>query len=192
MKKIRMIMLAVFAIISMSASAQEPFATFYAQYNPTYLKYDKSNKDFSDYYNGITIGYNYATPFFGIPLYLEFGGAAQWSFRYKDGYSTNLIALKVPVNVLFSINVSDAFKIQPYGGVYGRFFLLGKTKPDYQESINWFSYYDDAKRFQMGLNAGVKFVISDFTIGGGYYYDFMKIRDHYHFEGFDITLGMVL
>ena len=191
MKKIRMIMLVVFAVISMSASAQEPFGTFYLQYNPTYLKYDHHGQTESFYYNTVAVGYNYATPLFRIPLYLEFGGDVQWTFKQKTGESQNMIAAKIPVNLLYSIEISDAFKIQPYAGAYGRFNILGKDKFDGDKSYDWFSDYDN-KRFQVGLHGGVKFVISDFAIGGGYYYDLMEIKDNWHFEGFEITVGMVL
>lgn len=201
MRKIRLIVLAVFAAISMSASAQEPFGTFYFQYNLSYLKCDKSvleqdriyHNPVKEQFNEVTIGYNYATPLFSIPLFLEFGGAFQWAFQSDNGYKTNILALKAPVNLLFSINISDNFKIQPYGGVYGRVNLLAKTKPDEAATINWFDTMD-ARRFQVGVNAGLKFEIGQtVSIGGGYYRDLTDFcKDTYHFEGWDFTIGMVI
>ena len=197
MRKIRSIILATFAVVSMSASAQEPFGTVYLQYNPSLFDLNQlivshDGHSVSTTYDAISLGYNYATPMFGIPLFLEFGGAIQWGFKYKDNYKTNMLALKIPLNVVYSIDISDSFSILPYAGAYGRFNLLAKTKYDEKpESYDWFSD-GDAKRFQIGLNAGCRFRINQFTIGAGYYYDLMKIEDHTHFEGFELTMGMVL
>lgn len=203
MRKIRLIILSAFAVVCMSASAQEPFGTFYFQYNLSYLKSDKGYSESAnihynkvkEQFNEVTIGYNYDTPLFSIPLYLEFGGAFQWAFQSGDGNKTNILALKAPVNLLFSINISDDFKIQPYGGVYGRWNLLAKTKPDEEETINWFKTMD-ARRLQMGVNAGLRFTIGNYvSIGGGYYRDLTGFCNNYyenHFEGWDFTIGMVL
>lgn len=197
MFKMRSIILAAFAVVSMSASAQQPFGTVYLQYNPSLFDLNQlivshDGHSTSTSYDAISLGYNYATPMFGIPLYLEFGGAIQWGFKYKDNYKTNMLALKIPLNVVYSIDISDSFSILPYAGAYGRFSFLAKTKYDEKpESYDWFSD-GDAKRFQIGLNAGCRFRINQFTIGAGYYYDLMKIEDHTHFEGFELTIGMVL
>ena len=197
MRKIRLIVLSAFAAVCMSASAQEPFGTFYFQYNLTYLNQKNALlQSDKERLNQLTLGYNYATPHFSIPIYLEFGGALQWAFKSGDGYKVNVLAMKVPVNILFSLNVSDDFKIQPYGGIYGRVNFLAKTKPDEAESVNWFdSSTYDARRFQMGVNAGLRFTIGEtVTIGGGYYRDLIdlsKAREAY-FEGWDFTIGMVL
>ena len=115
MKKIRTIVLAAFAALSMSASAQEPFATFYLQYNPTQFHHKEIyGADTKDYFNQVAIGYNYATPLFGIPLYLEFGGAFQYSFKSGDGYKVNMLAGKIPVAAqdaeLSSGGVDDGFQ----------------------------------------------------------------------------------
>ena len=194
--------LAAFAAVCMSASAEEPFSTFYFQYNLSYLKCDKTHLEqnnirhnpVKEQFNELTLGYNYATPLFNIPLFLEFGGAVQWAFQSDNGYKTNILALKAPVNLLLSINICDDFKIQPYGGIYGRANLLAKSKPDEAESINWFKKDTmHAYRFQVGFNAGVKFAIGETVcIGGGYYRDLTDLCKDYHFEGWDFTIGMVL
>ena len=192
MKKMRMIVLAAFAAVSMSVSAQESFQTFYLQYNPSSQKISYDGHSTSTSFNGLSLGYSYATPLGGIPLYLEFGGAAQWFFKSEDDTKTNLISVKIPVNLLYSFEVSDVVKIQPYAGVYGRVNIIGKTKDDYaDESWDWFSD-GDAKRFQLGLNGGLRVSFNDYVfLGAGYYYDLMKIQEHTHFEGFDLTLGLV-
>ena len=193
-----MIMLAAFAAVSMSVSAQEAFQTFYLQYNPSWQKYSHNSYTLSTSYNELSLGYSYAMPVASFPLYVEFGGAVQWAFKSEDndGYDTtsNLIAAKIPVNALYGIQVSDAITILPYAGPYFRFNILGKNKVKHggqSETTDWFSD-GDAKRFQIGLNAGCRVNIKDtFFAGVGYYYDLMKIQEHTHFEGIDITIGLL-
>ena len=67
MKKLRLITLTAFAAICMSVSAQEPFATFYGQYNLSYLKSSHDSDSHKENFNEVTLGYNYATPLFSIP-----------------------------------------------------------------------------------------------------------------------------
>jgi hypothetical protein len=198
MKRLRVIVLAAFAVVSMAASAQEPFGTLYLQYNPCEVKADNDNHSSLRFSTAFSFGYNYSTPLFSIPLYLEFGAGAQWFYKSEDNVRNSLFSFKVPINLMFSIDVSDAFSIQPYGGFYGRYNAIGKTKitqrdyeaeKDYEYTEDWFSYYD-YKRFQFGWNAGCKFRICEtVAIGAGYFMDLTKLGDHTHMEGFDLTLG---
>lgn len=194
MKKIMMI--AAFAAMCLTASAQ--FQTFYLQYNPSSQKYSHSGTSISTTFNELSLGYSYAMPVASIPLYVEFGGAVQWAFRSDSEHGmdikSNLLAVKVPVNALYGFHVSDKITILPYVGPYFRFNIIGKTKEEYgghSETHDWFSDLD-AKRFQIGLNAGCRVNINDFFFAGvGYYYDLMKIQEDTHFEGFDITVGLL-
>ena len=182
------------AASAMSASAQEPFGTVYLQYNPSWQKYSHNSYTVSTTYNELSLGYSYAMPVASFPLYVEFGGAVQWAFKSENDQKSNLLAVKVPVNALYGIQVSDAITILPYAGPYFRFNILGKTKDEHgnhSETYDWFSD-GDAKRFQIGLNAGCRVNIKDtFFAGVGYYYDLMKIQEHTHFEGIDITIGLL-
>ena len=104
-----------------------------------------------------------------------------------------MIAVKIPIDVMYSFDVSDAVSIQPYAGIYGRFNIMAKTKYD-GETIDMFKKEDVGdpwKRFQLGWQAGCKFRFAHkITVGAGYYMDFMKITDHTTVQGFDITLGL--
>lgn len=220
-----MIALAAMAAFAVSASAQvygydhqykptsgtlygsdnEDFGLFYAQYNAvtqhmTVTNHDSENTSF----NGITLGYSHFIPLGDIPLFLSPGAAVQWFFKSKDGYKTNMISLKIPINLMYSFQVSDNFRIEPYAGIYGRINIWGEDK--YQsQSANIFDsdkYGDEAaKRFQLGWNAGLNFRITDaITIGGGYFMDLLKFQSYSsgkhdiktNFQGFDITLGINL
>ncbi len=194
------------------AGDNEAFSTLYVQFNPSTIKTKSHGSSDSESCTAFSLGYSYALPLGDIPLYLEFGGAVQWFFKSTDytdydPYSGatinekqkfNMIALKIPVNVMYSFNVSESFSIQPYAGIYARVNILAKTKVG-DESADMFSKDDMGdiawKRFQVGWNAGCKFRIAQkLTIGAGYYMDLIKIMSYNehktHFQGFDITLGL--
>lgn len=181
--------------------------------------------------HGFSLGYLESIPLGDIPLYIEFGGAVQYFFKSKDlknsgydysdydwdeylyddfGGSSNhkqkftMLSLKIPVDVMYSFDVSDGFSIQPYAGIYTRINIIGKEKIG-DESINIFSKDDMGddgayNRFQVGLQAGCKFRIGQkFTAGIGYYRDIAPKLFNYSehgakssviFHGLDITLGL--
>ncbi len=221
MKKLRLFAVAALAAITMSATAQvtygndyqyqpekssksyygsdnEGFSTLYVQYNPSKLKSKSHGSSSSESVNALSLGYSYSLPLGDIPLYLEFGGAAQWFFKSHEGAKFNMVAVKIPINVMYSFDVSDAVSIQPYAGVYGRVGIIAQEKYE-GVKLNYFSKDDMGdfawKRFQFGWNAGIKFRFAQkFTVGAGYYMDLMKIMSYNehksHFQGFDITLGL--
>jgi opacity protein-like surface antigen len=226
MKKLRFLALAAMAALAVSVSAQvtygndyqykptsgtlygadnESFGLFYAQYNLTTEHITVTNHDSENTsLNGVTLGYSHFIPLGDIPLFLSPGAAVQWFFKSKDGHKTNMISAKIPVNLVYSFQVSDNFRIEPYAGIYGRINIWGQEKVG-DESANILSSDDfgDAacKRFQLGWNAGVQFRITEaFTIGAGYFMDLMKLQNYSsgkhdiktNFQGFDFTLGINL
>lgn len=224
MRKLRLIALAAIAAVSMSAAAQynyghdhqynptsrtiyggdnEDFGLLYVQYNPSKLRYSHDGATASTNYNAISLGYSYYFALGDVPFYISPGLAAQWLFTSdKQGsaeYKTNIISAKIPINLMYSIQVSSNFRIEPYAGIYGRINIWGQGKETYGgQSDTWDLFKDSEdskamKRFQLGWNAGLNFRITNaFTIGGGYYMDLMKVADHTRFQGFDITLGVNL
>ena len=233
MKQLRFFVVAAMAAISMSAMAQvtygndyqykptnstiygsdnEAFGLFYVQYSPGqfHLKAsaDGQSETENESVNVISLGYSHFIPLGDIPLFVSAGAAAQWFFKSKDGHKTNIVSVKIPVNLMYSFQVSDAFRIEPYAGIYGRINIWGESKED-GESVNIFDSDKmgdlAAKRFQLGWNAGVNFRITDaFTIGAGYYMDILKLQDYStklyghsidystRFQGFEFTLGVNL
>ena len=189
----KFLMIAAMALMSTGAFAQ--FQTFYLQYSPSSMKYSHDSYSVSTSYNQLALGYSYAMPLMdAIPLSIEFGGRVEWAFKSEDGVKSNLVAAKIPVNAVYSFQITDAFSIMPYAGPFFRFNILGKTKDEHgshSETIDWFSD-GDAKRFQIGLAAGARFCFNDkFFAGVGYSYDLMKIQDYTHFEGVEITAGLM-
>ena len=226
MKKLRFLALAAMAAFAVSVSAQvtygndyqykpssgtlygadnESFGLFYAQYNLTTEHMTVTNHDSENTsLNGVTLGYSHFIPLGDIPLFLSLGAAAQWFFKNKDEHKTNMISAKIPVNLMYSFQVSDNFRIEPYAGIYGRINIWGQEKYG-DKSLNILSSDDlgdlACKRFQLGWNAGVQFRITEaFTIGAGYFMDLMKLQNYSsgkhdiktNFQGFDFTLGINL
>ena len=234
MKKFRIFTLAALAAISMSAMAQvydyeyydhqyqptrstiygsdnDAFGLFYVQYNAvtehaTITNHDSENESNS----AVSLGYSYYIPLGDIPLFFSPGVAAQWFFdsEKEDGIETksNMISAKIPINLVYSLQVSDGFRIEPYAGIYGRINIWGQIKETYRGVSETFNLFDKDdmgdvafKRFQFGWNAGLNFRITDaFTIGAGYFMDLTKIISYSkgkhdvkgNFQGFDITLGV--
>ena len=185
-------------------SDNESFGLFYAQYNPSQVHVSSNGHSSNSSFNQVSLGYSHFIPLGDIPLFISPGAAVQWAFSSdKQGsveYKTNNIAVKIPVNLMYSFLVSDNFRIEPYAGIYGRINIWGESKETYTtggrevtESYNLYSGDHANKRFALGWNAGLNFRITNaFTIGGGYYMDLTKIQDHTNWQGFDITLGINL
>lgn len=236
MKKLRFLALAAMAAFAVSVSAQvtygndyqykpssgtlygadnESFGLFYAQYNLTTAHNTVTNHDSENTsFNGVTLGYSHFIPLGDIPLFLSVGAAAQWFFKSEGSKSDilsaniNMISAKIPLNLMYSFQVSDNFRIEPYAGIYGRVNIWGQAKrTDGSISVNANILSSDdfgdaaCKRFQLGWNAGVQFRITEaFTIGAGYFMDLMKLQNYSsgkhdiktNFQGFDFTLGINL
>ena len=203
-------------------SDNEGFGLFYIQYNPSQLhsKVEHNGSSVTDNTscNALSLGYSYYIPLGDMPLFLAPGAAVQWFFKsekesesyqgttYTEETKFNMISAKIPINLMYSFQVADAFRIEPYAGVYGRINIWGENKTEYNGQSKSYNICDEdeaghnaAKRFQLGWNAGINFRITDaFTIGAGYYMDLLKFTDYSHdkyeassnYQGFDITLGV--
>ena len=208
MKRIRIILMAVLAAVSLTASAQEPFTTLHFLYSPTRLTYS-TNED-TEKFNAVAFGATYAQPIESSSFYVEFGGLVEWYFntqakgfvngdnKYFDG-KTNIVSVKIPLNALYSIDVSDNFRIQPYGGVYMRYNVWGEARYTLEQNVTTFKLFDKVdmgdgayKRFQMGATGGCRLCFCDFiSLSAAYYYDLTKVKENGRFQGVDLTLGFV-
>ena len=217
-------------------SDNENFGLLYVQFSPSKMhskvSFNGKSESDSESVNVLSVGYTYNIALGeDLPLYLSPGGAIQWffkskkekisdqyydygdilpsdySFNYEYTNKFNMISIKIPVTVMYSFELGEAFRIEPYAGVYGRVNLWAeqKTTSDYGSSkVNPFDKKEMGdehvwKRIQAGWTAGVNFRITNaFTVGAGYYMDLLKLADYKegsykassHFDGFDITLGV--
>lgn len=223
MKKLRIFAIAAMTAISMSAMAQvtygndyqyqptkssiygsdnEAFGLFYAQYNAVTQHFSHDGYSHNENGSALSLGYSYFIPLGDMPLFIAPGAAVQWFFDSETvgnhDIKSNMISVKIPINVMYSFQVSDAFRIEPYAGIYGRVNIWGEEKLEGIGHSKTYNIFDEddmgddaAKRFQIGWNAGVNFRITEaFTVGAGYFMDLSKIYEHTNFQGFDITLGV--
>ena len=178
-----------------SVSDNEGFGTFYAQYNIASMKMSYDGHSSSTSLNGVTLGYNHAAPIIdSTPLYLEFGAAAQYFFKTEDGSKFNMISAKVPVSVLYGIEVADGISLDPFAGLYARVNIWGQEKYG-DESIDIFKKWEDggmgAKRFQFGLQIGLRARFNNkFTVGVSYAQDLNEFMEHTKINSVDLTIGV--
>lgn len=153
MKKILLLMAVAFCAGAMNAQSvgggrdgdrevSKGWNTIYAEWNPTTAHYTGKG-DYDDAnYNGFSLGYNRAISLASsIPIYLETGLAAQYTFRSEsdedEGYgwsaegtsSVRILSLKVPVNFLYVWNIPNTcVDIIPFLGLNLRGNVWGQAK----------------------------------------------------------------
>lgn len=127
---------------SSAGLASSGYNLFYLQYNAESMRYSKSGFSSSSSCSSISAGFSRG---FGIssdlPLYIEAGGALKYIWNKENGVTFSMLSLKVPVNVVYSFAISDAFSIEPYAGFYLRGNLIGKEK--YENKGGWDDDWDD-------------------------------------------------
>lgn len=85
--------------------------------------------------------------------------------------SEDLIGVKVPISLMYGLDLADNVVIYPYAGLNARFFIVGKVTEKYQnesESQNIFEDGNGLKRFSLGYQVGLRAKLSGFIIGVGY------------------------
>lgn len=115
-----------------------------------------------------------------MPLYIETGIGALYSWKSKDDVDYRFASLQVPVNLVYKYELSDGIKIAPYAGLNLRGNLLAESEYD-GDKLNWFDDFDEegyeAKRFGFGWQIGVGVDIKKFYVGISYGSDFTKLID---------------
>lgn len=170
-----------------SSSSSEKKNSVYFQYNPSEFSGDGLDESF----NAVALGYSKTFGFAEEALFLEVGGALQYSFYSKSGLKINFFSVKIPINFGYNWQVTDKVAIAPYvgltarGNVYGRYEAGG-------HSDNLFSGDGAWKRFQIGWQVGtnVKF-LDKFYVGCSYGTDFNKIADGIKVKTTSITAGLM-
>lgn len=153
MKTIKSLVIALAMCISMPAMAQfvgsgnnssssdnSNFSRIYLGYNVDLFDYDMTLHGF-----GAGYAYNYSLTE-SLPLYLDFGG--RLTFNTGDP-KFNFLAIAVPVNVNYCVNLTDNIALQPYTGFTFRVNALATV-----DGNSLFDYSTTLKRFQMGWQFG--------------------------------------
>lgn len=156
---------------------------------------------------GVNMGYAHAISLSKTtPLFLELGLEANYSAGSEKVPGTTadinvkMLNLQVPLNFTYRIPVTEKFAIAPFVGANFKVNIIGNASVsvnDYNsEAISFFNEDDmsamssitsgrteTANRFQIGMNAGVNFIIANkFSIGYRFQPDFMN------YFGYDIKL----
>lgn len=182
------------------AKSVQSFGTFYAEFNPHTWRYSDDVQSYSTTgYYGLSVGFNYFTPFAG-PLGFDAGLKLQYLFRrssendMKDDFE--MLSLTLPVDLAYDWHVSSVFAVFPYAGIYGRYNLAANSKWGPSDSFFKYNRFKEGNplgvinRFQVGWQAGVNFRFNDVvTLGGAYWMDFNEVTDHHKMYGFNVTLG---
>lgn len=177
MGKIKFLAAAAMLAVCSSASAQfsnskggsqsssvdsKGWSTIYVQYNPSTISIDVTGAD-DENFNAFTVGYNRAISISSsAPLYVELGGALQYSFKSKDildwyagkyepgedkdeigkdvdpKQKYNMLSLKVPVSIMYDLKINNSnVHIAPFAGITMRYNIFGNTKKEYNFSSDY-------------------------------------------------------
>ncbi len=192
---------------STSYDFEEGLGNIHLTYSPLQLTTDYKGVDNLNF-NAFTLGYSY-TMALGGPACLEFGfdtTGAYYSEKYNDDgkgvkHTYEFYYSKVPISLALFLSPNENFAFIPYAGFHGKVNISGKET--YEDSygterIDLFDKddigNDHFKRFQLGYQAGFKFLFfSALSIGASYEGDLTPVySDHVEtqkFRGFHFTLG---
>ena len=135
-----------------------------------------------------------------VPLYLEVGGEIDFN-RYSESeggedYKQTILGLKIPVSLVYRLNINENFSISPLFGFDFRLNLMGKGKSESDgESEDWNLFDDDEmggeayKRFQAGWHIGVGFDYKALHFGVDYGTSFNEIREKVKLATTSVTVG---
>ena len=182
-------------------------------YDRTFMSTDYEDVDDTNL-NGFSIDYVQSFKLSNsLPLFIETGAGisfARWSdseteevygaeYTYKE--SLNTLALNIPINIVYGININNTIIAKPFTGLYLKANLMGNITAEESydgesesETYNLFDEDDMGKgytwnRIQIGWQIGTMFDINDFNIGIAYSLDFNEIAKKQNTSKFSIRLG---
>jgi hypothetical protein len=187
----------------------EDWGNVYVEYSPMKLSTNKSGYDDLNF-KGFTIGFSYAYMLGDSPVFLE-SGVETSGFYFSENYydksdrvkhSYEFYWAKIPVNIGLRYNVSEDFALVPYGGVNLTVNISAEERYKYgngvKESYNLFDedYMGDDgyKRFRIGWQGGLKFIVfNTVSIGASYKSDLTPFYSDFgikqKFGGFSFGIG---
>lgn len=190
------------------------WCNFYGEYSPL-KNYTTAPGEDDLLFHTATIGFSYNYVIDNTPITTEVGFEASGSWfseRYNDGSKTNLnfYSGKIPLNLGVRFPVAEGFWIVPYGGINVKWNVYGEERKTdahgNQRTWKIFSesnmYDSDYNRWQLGYQAGLKFVIGNcVSIGAAWKADITSFSTYWdkkndeevkeRFRGLAFTLGYI-
>ena len=172
-------------------------------YDRTFSRFDY--KDADDYiYDGFTLGYVQSFALTKkLPLFIETGGGVTFARhgeedKYGTRYSTSVVGLTIPVNVVYEYAINSKLSLKPYTGFYMRINVLSRDEEQEDggghKSWNNYKEYDVGEyawnRVQGGWQIGATLDVRKFNIGIGYALDFNEITKKTKWGIFSARLGV--
>lgn len=201
MKIKNLLAIAALCLFSSTASAQcRDYNGIYFQYQPTIVvNFDQRPYNYDNTLaNTLAMGYVRSIPISSkIPFFLEVGGNLSYGFKSETRnsvtFTSHLMSFNIPVNFGYSFGLgSERLALNPYVGLRMRVNALAQgvySANGDRETFNFFSEDDMGKDytwsiFQLGLQAGVKFIINKhFMLEAGYTYDLIPLAQCYTYTG---------
>jgi len=175
------------------------WSTFGVEYLPsTFVVDGGDNLSFT----GLALNYTNAISITGsVPLFFEWGVGAQYSFKSeeKNGLdrTMNFISVKVPLNVIYDFALPDSkIHFDPFAGIQFRGNIWGQEKVEYRNESETIDLFDsdegDCKRFQVGVQAGLKVRFDkSFFVGIGYGVDLNEFGEKIKINELKLMGGLV-
>ena len=136
------------------------------------------------YGKGLEVGLNYIRPI-TKPLAVTYGIQAMYGWDKGTDSNSNVsgkdqfIKFLVPVSLLCELRPSSSrFAFEPFVGINGSFYALGKTKIG-GTTYDWFDGKDsfELNRLLFGWHVGANLVYDRFVLGFNYQEDFLDYAD---------------
>ncbi len=179
MKRIKFLTVALAAfLVATSMNAQSTGVSAHVGYSPVTFSADSKSKSMTGLRIGVAAG-NLAST--SVPLYVDYGLNLNYVWDTKDEVKINYVSAAIPANIGYKLDVQgSALSFSPYGGLSARVNILAERKYD-GESVSYFDGDNDNhwKRFQLGVQLGLKVTIGDkYIIGYEFNPNFMEIADN--------------
>lgn len=187
-------LLGVLAAFSISVKAQDfpsSYGTLGVSYHPMNIVTTEANEKESATLNGVSLSWTNANALSTVvPLYIQYGLTAQYSFRsdysksvaflYSSSMKLHFLSFKAPVELTYRFLIPGSkFYVAPYTGVDVVVYALGRRTTSYSDEIttesstidvftNAAEYGDKLNRFNLDWHAGMKLFFNKFFVGGAY------------------------
>ena len=183
----RFFIIAIVLLMTLSSAAQTT-KEVYVGYSSVmdYVKVSAFGRTSEEigYGKGLEVGLNYIRPI-TKPLAVTYGIQAMYGWDKGTVSNSNVsgkdqfIKFLVPVSLLCELRPSSSrFAFEPFVGINGSFYALGKTKIG-GTTYDWFDGKDsfELNRLLFGWHIGANFVYDRFVLGFNYQEDFLDYAD---------------